>query len=84
MAKKKRKLSKAEKLEKKRRRELYEWVFINGKQKRVKRAESTVEGLTFEDYCRADPLLAHQEEMWHLLDTEDDEEDCSPEDPKTS
>ena len=51
----------------------FEWIFINGKQKRVRRhTEPTIDGMTFEDFCRADPVLAHQEGMWHLIDVEED------------
>jgi len=43
MAKPKRKLSKAEKLAKKERKRLYQWVFNNGKQKRIKRPPASEE-----------------------------------------
>jgi len=57
MAKRKRKLTSAEKAEKRRRRREYMTIFINGKQKRVKRPP-TIEGLTVDEFIRtnADPI----------------------------
>jgi hypothetical protein len=73
MAKPKRKLSAAEKAEKKRRQKEYMIVFINGKQKRVKRPP-TIDGMGVDEFIRrnADPLWLHQNEMWE--DMNDDEE----------
>ncbi len=73
MMKRKRKLTPAEKAEKKRRREMYETVFICGKQKRVKRAP-TVEGLPVDEFIQrnADPIWLHQNEMWELMDQEEE------------
>ena len=73
MTKRKRKLTPAEKAEKKRRREMYETVFINGKQKRVKRAP-TIEGLPVDEFIQrnADPIWLHQNEMWDLMDQEEE------------
>ena len=75
MTKRNRKLTPAEKAEKKRRREMYETVFINGKQKRVKRAP-TVEGLPVDEFIRknADPIWLHQNEMWEMMDQEEEAE----------
>jgi uncharacterized protein YnzC (UPF0291/DUF896 family) len=77
MAKKKRKLTAAEKAEKKRRREQYMTIFINGKQKRVKRPP-TIDGMDVDEFIRrnADPIWLHQNEMWEYMEneTEDDEE----------
>jgi len=59
---KKRKLTSAEKLEKKRRKEMYETVFINGKQKRVRRSPPEI------DYSQIDdPIFFTQNEMWEEL-----------------
>ncbi len=68
MAKKKRKLTKAKKQAKAERREQYEWIFINGKQKRVKR-EPMIEGLPLDEFLRrnADPIWLHQEGLWELI-----------------
>ena len=79
MTKRKRKLTPAEKAEKKRRCEMYETVFINGKQKRVKRAP-TIDGLPVDEFIRrnADPIWLHQNEMWDLMDQEDEQEEELP------
>lgn len=73
MAKRKRKLTAAEKAEKKRRRELYETIFINGKQKRVRRA--TVEDIETDEFIRrnADPIFLHQNGMWEYMFEDEDE-----------
>jgi len=72
MAKRKRKLSDVEKAEKKRRSLEYMTVFINGKQKRVKRP-MTIEGVGVDEFIRrnADPIWLHQNEMWEDMSTED-------------
>ena len=69
MGKRKRKLTAAEKAEKKRRRELYMTVFVGGKQKRVRRPP-TVDGIPAEEFIRrnADPIWLHQNEMWELME----------------
>ena len=68
MAKRKRKLTVAEKAEKKRRQKEYMTIFVNGKQKRVKRPP-TIEGLDEDEFIRrnADPIWLHQNEMWEYL-----------------
>lgn len=73
MGKPKRKLTAAEKAEKKRRQEKYMTIFINGKQKRVKRPP-TIEGMSVEEFIsrNADPIWLHQNEMWEYM--VDDEE----------
>jgi hypothetical protein len=65
MGKRKRKLTAAEKAERKRRKAEYMTIFVNGKQKRVKRP-IMIEGLTVEEFIRAnaDPIWLHQNEMW--------------------
>ena len=62
VAKRKRKLTTAEKEAKKARREQYEWIFVRGKQKRVHRPP-TIEGLSVDEFIlrNADPLWLHQE-----------------------
>ena len=79
----KRKLTAAEKAEKKRRRELFETVFMGGKQKRVKRRQPLVEGIPQDDFIRrnADPISLHENEMWeHMTDeqTKDDDKIDTP------
>ena len=68
MAKRKRKLTPAEKAEKKRRKAEYMTIFVGGKQKRVKRPPM-IEGMTEEEFIRAnaDPVWLHQHEMWEEL-----------------
>jgi hypothetical protein len=73
MAKPKRRLTAAEKADKKRRQKEYMTIFINGKQKRIKRPP-TIDGMDVDEFIRrnADPLWLHQNEMWE--DMNDDEE----------
>jgi len=73
MAKRKRKFTTAEKAEKKRRQKEYMTIFINGKQKRVKRPP-TIDGLDADEFIsrNADPIWLHQNEMWEYM-TNDDE-----------
>ena len=73
MPKRKRKLTAAEKVEKKRRRKEYMTIFINGKQKRVKRPPTT-EGMDVDEFIRrnADPIWLHQNEMWEYMIDEDE------------
>lgn len=68
MGKKKRKLTPKEKAEKKRRQLIYKTIFINGKQKRVKR-EPTIDGIPEDEFIRrnADPIFLHQNEMYEEL-----------------
>ena len=72
----KRKLTPAEKAEKKRRRELYTTIFIGGKQKRVKRPR-TIESLSEEEYLKRNggPIALHQAGLWHLIDQEKNQTD---------
>jgi len=73
MAKPKRKLTAAEKAEKKRRQKEYMTIFINGKQRRVKRPP-TIDGIDIDEFIRrnADPIWLHQNEMWEYLVDEDE------------
>jgi hypothetical protein len=78
----KRKLTPAEKAERKRRREQYMTIFINGKQKRVKRPP-TIDGMDIDEFIRrnADPIWLHQNEMWEYMENEtEDEDDISNDD----
>jgi hypothetical protein len=70
MGKRKRKLTTAEKAEKKRRREEYMTIFIRGKQKRVRRPP-TIEGMDVDEFIlrNADPIWLHQHEMWEYMET---------------
>lgn len=71
MPKQKRKLTPAEKRAKKELRKNYQWIFIHGKQVRVKRPQ-TIEGLSAEEFIarNADPIWLHQNEMWEYIDPE--------------
>ncbi len=73
MAKPKRKLTAKEKAEKKRRRQEYMKVFMNGKQKRVKRPP-TIDGMDVDEFIRinADPIWLHQNEMWEDMELDED------------
>ena len=82
MPRRKRKLTAAEKAAKKRRRKEYMTVFINGKQKRVKRPP-TIDGMSVDEFIEknADPIWLHQNEMWELIKEEPIEEEPTPESP---
>ena len=69
MARQKKKLNPEQKAAKKKRREEYMTVFINGKQKRVKRPP-TIDGMDVDEFIRrnADPIWLHQNEMWEYID----------------
>ena len=53
----------------------YMWVFMNGKQVRVKRPP-TIEGIDVDEYIQqnADSIWLHQNEMWEYIQTDEDEE----------
>ena len=74
MAKGKRKLMAREKAEKKRRRREYMTIFVNRKQKRVKRPP-TIDGIDADEFIRrnADPIWLHQNELWEDIDGDDKE-----------
>ena len=86
MAKRKRKLTPAEKAEKKRRRREYMTIFVNGKQKRVK-CPPTVDGIPVDEFIRnnADPIWLLQNEMyeelyqWEQERDAEEQEDSQPE-----
>jgi hypothetical protein len=71
MGKRKRKFTASEKADKKRRQKEYMTIFINGKQKRVKRPP-TIDGMDIDEFIRrnADPIWLHQNEMWEYIDDE--------------
>ena len=82
MSKRKRKLTAAERAEKTRRRREYMTIFVNGKQKRVKRPP-TIDGMGVDEFIRrnADPIWLHQNEMWELMDQSGDERDVRDDEP---
>ena len=53
----------------------YTWVFMNGKQVKVKRPP-TIEGNSIDEFIQqnADPIWLHQNEMWEYIQTDEDEE----------
>ena len=71
MSKPKRKLSAREKADKKRRKLEFMKIFINGKQKRVRRPP-TIDRMSVDEFIRlnADPIWLHQQGEWHLIGTE--------------
>jgi hypothetical protein len=73
MAKLKRKLTAAEKAEKKRRQKEYITIFIYGKQRRVKRPP-TIDGIDIDRFTRrnADTIWLHQNEMREYMVDEDE------------
>jgi hypothetical protein len=72
--KKKHKRTVAEKAARKRRKLEYMYVFMNGKQKRVKRPP-TIDGIDVDEFIRqnADPIWLHENEMWEYIDVPSDE-----------
>ncbi len=83
MAKIKKKLTAAQKRAKKaaksERQKKYQWIFINGKQVRIKRPP-TIDGMDFDEFIRrnADPIWLHQNEMWEYIEVEQgDSTDCA-------
>ncbi len=68
MKKCKRKLTATEKAEKKRRQKVYMTIFVNGKQKRVRRPP-TIDGMDVDEFIRrnADPIWLHQNEMCEYM-----------------
>lgn len=67
----KRKLTPAEKAEKRQRQRDYMTIYINGKQKRVKRPP-TINGIDVEEFVRrnADPIWLHQNGLWEEMENE--------------
>ena len=69
MAKPKRKLTPAQKRARRKKKKEFMTIFINGKQKKVKRPP-TIDGMPVEEFIRrnADPIWLHQNEMWEYLE----------------
>ena len=65
------KLKKARRERKIEQRKKYEFIFIDGKQVEVKK-EPEIDGMPVEDFIKAnaDPIWLHQNELWHLIETE--------------
>lgn len=64
----KRKLTAAEKRARRKRKKETMIIFVNGKQKRVKRPQ-TIDGASPEEFAmrNADPIWLHQNEMWDQI-----------------
>jgi hypothetical protein len=77
MAKNKRKLTAKEKAERARRKAEFMTIFVNGKQKRVRRPP-TIEGMAVEELIlrNANPIWLHQNELWEYLMPEPGEDDA--------
>ena len=76
MTKRKKKLTPEQKAKKKKRQQEFMTVFMNGKQKRVKRPYPLVDGIPADEFIRrnADPIFLHQNEMWDVLHQRSQEE----------
>jgi len=57
------------------RRKKYQWVFMNGRQVRIKRPQ-TIDGLGVDEFIsrNADPAWLHQNGMWEHIEPEADED----------
>lgn len=71
MAKQKLKLTAAEKAAKKKRRQEFMTVFMNGKMKCV-RCPAMIEGMDADEFISAnpDPVFLHENQMWELMGEE--------------
>lgn len=69
MPKKKRKLTPTERRARKKRRKEFQFIFVNGKRKRVRRPP-TIDGMDMGEFIRrnADPIWLHQNELWEYMD----------------
>ncbi len=67
-------MSPAQKAARKKRQKEYMTIFINGKQKRVKRP-ATIDGMDADEFIRrnADPIWLHQNQMWEYIDKTEDQ-----------
>ena len=80
MTKVKKKLTAAQKRDNKaakaERQKKYMWIFINGKQVRVKRPP-TIDGMDIDEFIErnADPIWLHQNEMWEYLESDENDEE---------
>ena len=81
MAKVKKKLTAAQKKSKAERQKKYMWVFMSGKQVRVRRAEM-IDGIPKDEWIEqnASAIWLHQNEMWDILDARESQEKNESED----
>jgi hypothetical protein len=82
VGKRKRRVTAAEKAEKRRRKAAFQTVFVGGKMKRVRRPPM-IDGIDADEFIRrnADPLFLHAMEMWWLLEEPDAPADADDEEP---
>jgi len=73
MSEPKRKLTRDQKRARKQRQEEFMTVFMNGKQKRVRRPP-TIDGMDVDEFIKrnADPIWLHQNELWEYMDQTDE------------
>jgi hypothetical protein len=73
MLKQKRELTTKQEAEKARLRKEYVWIFVRGKQKRVRRP-AMIDGMHVDEFIRrnADPIWLHQEGLWEYQMLEDE------------
>jgi hypothetical protein len=85
MARQKRKLTRAEKIAKARRKAEYMTIFVNGKQKSVRRPV-LIDGMDPDEFIRrnADPIWLHQNEMWEYLQELADRDEAAEDDPTSA
>ncbi len=76
MLKQKKELTAKQESEKARLRKEYVWIFVGGKQKRVRRPPM-IDGMGVDEFIRrnADPIWLHQEGLWEYLMIEDEAAD---------
>lgn len=80
MANNKRKLTptqkRARRAAKAERQKKYQWVFMNGKQVRIKRPP-TIDGMDVDEFIRknADPIWLHQNEMWEYIENDENDDE---------
>ena len=74
MPKPKRKLTATERRARRERKKNFMTIFVNGKQKRVRRPQ-LIDGLPVDEFIarNADPIWLHQNDMWELI-TDDNAE----------
>lgn len=80
-----RKLTAREKAKRKRRKREFMTIFVNGKQKSIRRPP-TIDGIDADEFIlrNADPIWLHQNEMWELLDESGTDEQVAPADPEAA
>jgi len=75
MAKQKKKLTSAQRAAKKKRNREFMTVFVNGKQRQVRRPLA-IDGMDADEFIRrnADPVWLHQNEMWEYLNSSESDD----------